>query len=196
MPSVGRVPGIVSRAELAKYASELAHGKDGESIAVEVGVYAGSYSAVILASWPGRLIGVDPYIDRYDEYDPTSYGLQSAREAAGGLYRKFRDRAELWEVTSLEAALRARKMGDGTAFRFVYIDGDHRPEAVLLDLAAWWPVVEPGGILAGHDFSVVGAPWAALVGPTVLGWCDVMRIPVVYVVPETPIWSWFVVKED
>jgi hypothetical protein len=34
----------------------------------------------------------------------------------------------------------------------VYIDADHEYEAVKADIAAWWPHVLPGGILAGHDY--------------------------------------------
>jgi predicted O-methyltransferase YrrM len=34
---------------------------------------------------------------------------------------------------------------------FVFIDGDHSYASVCADLAAWYPVVRNGGILAGHD---------------------------------------------
>lgn len=35
---------------------------------------------------------------------------------------------------------------------FVYIDAAHDYESVKADIAAWWPKVKPGGILAGHDY--------------------------------------------
>jgi hypothetical protein len=35
---------------------------------------------------------------------------------------------------------------------FVYIDGSHSYESVRNDIAAWWPLVAPGGILAGDDY--------------------------------------------
>lgn len=35
---------------------------------------------------------------------------------------------------------------------FVFIDACHAEEAVYADIAAWWPVVKPGGVLAGHDY--------------------------------------------
>jgi len=44
----------------------------------------------------------------------------------------------------------------------VFIDADHSEEAVSRDIAAWWPKVKPGGILAGHDFDepgVAAAVW-------------------------------------
>jgi hypothetical protein len=36
---------------------------------------------------------------------------------------------------------------------FVYIDGDHSYEFVSTDIKAWWPKVQSGGILAGHDYT-------------------------------------------
>jgi len=39
---------------------------------------------------------------------------------------------------------------------FVFIDADHRYEAVIKDLAAWVPKLKSGGILCGHDIHLVG----------------------------------------
>ena len=35
---------------------------------------------------------------------------------------------------------------------FVFIDGDHKYDAVCEDIRAWLPKVKPGGLLAGHDY--------------------------------------------
>jgi len=35
---------------------------------------------------------------------------------------------------------------------FLYVDADHRYEAVLGDLLDWWPHVRRGGLIAGDDF--------------------------------------------
>jgi predicted O-methyltransferase YrrM len=35
---------------------------------------------------------------------------------------------------------------------FVFIDATHTYDAVSRDIAAWWPKVKPGGLLAGHDY--------------------------------------------
>ena len=51
-------------------------------------------------------------------------------------------------ASSLQAA---ECFADGY-FDLVYIDGDHRYEAVLADLRAWYPKVAAGGILAGDDW--------------------------------------------
>jgi predicted O-methyltransferase YrrM len=35
---------------------------------------------------------------------------------------------------------------------FVFVDANHKYEAVLEDLDAWWPKISPGGVLCGDDF--------------------------------------------
>ena len=36
----------------------------------------------------------------------------------------------------------------------VYVDGDHRYEAVLADFKGWLPKLRAGGVMAGHDWSM------------------------------------------
>lgn len=45
----------------------------------------------------------------------------------------------------------ARLFADGY-FDFVYVDASHRYQDVKQDIADWWPMVRPGGMLAGHDY--------------------------------------------
>jgi hypothetical protein len=40
------------------------------------------------------------------------------------------------------------------AFDFVYIDADHSYEAIKHDLELAWPLIRPGGALAGHDYTL------------------------------------------
>ena len=42
-------------------------------------------------------------------------------------------------------------------FDFVYLDADHREEAVIRDITAWKPKVRKGGILSGHDYYNAGS---------------------------------------
>ena len=46
----------------------------------------------------------------------------------------------------------ASKMFPDEYFDFVYIDGDHRYEYVVLDIKSWLPKVKKRGILGGHDY--------------------------------------------
>lgn len=36
---------------------------------------------------------------------------------------------------------------------FIFIDGDHRYEAVKKDLKGWFPKLKIGGVIAGHDYN-------------------------------------------
>lgn len=37
---------------------------------------------------------------------------------------------------------------------FVFVDGDHRYEGVKRDLDAWWPKIQRGRWIGGHDFNM------------------------------------------
>jgi hypothetical protein len=47
---------------------------------------------------------------------------------------------------------RAARLFAPASVDFVFIDAGHDYQSVLSDLAAWWPRVKPGGVLAGHDY--------------------------------------------
>jgi len=58
-------------------------------------------------------------------------------------------------VLSGDSSTMAGNVKDGS-LDFVFIDADHRYEAVIKDLAAWVPKLKPGGMLCGHDIHLVG----------------------------------------
>lgn len=120
---------------------------------VEVGVCQGRFSANLLSFWPGHLHLVDawaPLKDYGEEYDhEKNYELTHQR------LKEYEGRYEIHRKTSLEAA------GDfeNESFDFVYLDANHAYEAVRDDLAAWWPKVKRGGMLAGDDYGIVEEQW-------------------------------------
>lgn len=126
------------------------------NIAVEVGVWRGDYTSIIIAMLqPNKFYGVDPYriFDDYkDQPDPNEYANQQNLDK---LFERVQNRyarwpnAELMRTTGVEAAASF----EDNSIDFVYIDGDHTYEFVRKDIAAWWPKVRPGGILSGHDFT-------------------------------------------
>lgn len=111
-------------------------------VVAEVGVDKGEFSWYLLEySWIDKLYCVDPW--------PGERGERSYRHAAGLLDDSDR-RVELLRMTSIEAArwFAARNQ----QLDFVYIDANHSRRSVEQDIAAWWPLVRPGGCLAGHDY--------------------------------------------
>lgn len=124
--------------------------------AIEVGVWRGDYSKVIIDSLnPKNFYGVDPYLlhDGYaDCPDDTEFANQKNLD---GLYENVKLRynnlssATLMRTTGIQATTHFQDQ----ELDFVYIDGDHSYDFVSKDIKAWWPKIKPGGILSGHDYT-------------------------------------------
>lgn len=128
-----------NRTELAKYFAQL-----GFKVGAEVGVLAGSYSAILCQSIPGLKL-----------YCVDSWGLNSQRKKDYYLGKYEQAKAlllpydcELIRKTSTDAV---KDFGFET-LDFVYLDADHRYEFIATDLSLWAQKVRPGGIVAGHDY--------------------------------------------
>lgn len=128
------------------------------AVAVEVGTWRGDYAQIICdALQPEKFYAVDPYAlyEGYtDKPDVNEFANQQnldnlaakvslrVKGMNGGrpselIRKQGKDAAELFEDNSLD---------------FVYLDADHKYEAVKHDIATWFPKVKSGGILCGHDY--------------------------------------------
>lgn len=134
------------------------------SIGCEVGVFAGRFSAEILAIVrPGRLHLVDTWEGAYEMLEAKEgdwsgkAGWQPFRmtgeEAYAEVRRKFARQIASGQVavhrcTSFDFL---RSIEDST-LDWIYLDGDHAYECVSRELAlARWRV-KPGGWILGHDY--------------------------------------------
>ena len=135
-----------NRMELAVYFRD-----QGYTMGVEVGVFNGFYSEVLMETIPNlRLWGVDPYMV-YEGYRDHKFvkSMQDAEAFAHGLLEGY-PQYEFLKMTSQEAAMKF----DPNSLDFVFIDGNHAFEYVKEDLELWTPKVKSGGIVSGHDYYV------------------------------------------
>lgn len=120
------------------------HLKGVKGIGVEIGCLDGYSSAVILDASELHLTSIDPFV-------PDS--MESSLIGSAGRYVEnvgpYDPRAALWPMYSHEAAPIWRD--EKAALDFLFIDGDHRWEAVDQDFTDWTPMIKKGGILAIHD---------------------------------------------
>ena len=116
---------------------------------VEVGVNQGRFAAFVLGRWDGLYTGVDPWQTLTDYNDAVNKRnrLKDYNTAVSSLGR-FGERVTLMRMTSEQAA----PSFDAGSVGAVYLDGNHSKAAVTQDLNTWWPKLQRGGILAGHDY--------------------------------------------
>jgi Methyltransferase domain len=128
---------------------ELAHLCNNRGIkqAVEVGVEYGHFAYDFLREWSGdTLLLVDDYASHPEH---PGNRLPDIVTVALTMVMNYRGRYRFFGLPSIEAAAQLPvwfKPG------FVYIDASHDFDSAIADMRAWWPKIEPGGILAGHDY--------------------------------------------
>lgn len=114
----------------------------------EIGVADGRYSEILCQKIPGLFLhAVDPWAKydgnwRSDEYQDKAYYMARTR------LRPYQ--ADIMRHTSLVAA----EMIPNGSLDFVFIDGAHDFNNVMLDVILWTPKVRKGGIVSGHDYYV------------------------------------------
>lgn len=116
---------------------------------VEVGSWKGRSTAALAEYTSGIVFAVDTWKGSA-EHKEIEIG------PAGALFKQFIENTKGLPVlpimgTSLEAAKHFKDSGF-KVFDMIFIDGDHAPESVSLDIQAWKPLLQDGGLLCGHDY--------------------------------------------
>lgn len=110
--------------------------------AVEVGVFRGNHAASMCRYIrPGVLFAVDGY-QAWNEWEHLGPLLESARTSARRRLQKHR--VIFIEQNCLDVVF--------PLLDCVYIDAAHDLESVRKHIRHWWPMVQPGGVMGGHDF--------------------------------------------
>jgi predicted O-methyltransferase YrrM len=143
------VPGWMERDELAWLAAMARHAQ----VVVEIGSHQGRSTLALADHCPGLVYAIDPWEGPCLREDGTTapndwavydaFATHLALHLASGRVVAL----QMSSVIALRQLLAAHVLAD-----LVFIDGDHRHEAVAADLALGWLLVRSGGRLAGHDY--------------------------------------------
>jgi SAM-dependent methyltransferase len=114
--------------------------------AAEIGVDRAEWAGIFLQRWIGHEYwGIDPY----RPYRDMPWNRESDYLFAVDKLKRFSHRGKLIRDESLTVAATFERH----SLDFIYIDGAHDYTSVRDDIRAWWPVLQPNGILAGHDWT-------------------------------------------
>lgn len=115
-------------------------------------------------TWPGgpgtvgsraHYVAVDIWQQRDGSYnDSANVGPHSQvtrLKETISLLEPFWHFVQIWQLPSKTAA----RVFDKDSLDFVYIDGAHDYNSVMLDLSTWWSKLRPGGLLGGDDYDTV-----------------------------------------
>jgi hypothetical protein len=138
--------GSGTREDLASLFGDL-----GYQIGAEIGVMEADYSLVLFKN--NRHLKKLYCIDSWKGYVDHKYNIP--QERMDRAYQKTLERlngypVEIIRKNSVEAS---KDIPDGS-LDFVYIDGGHDFDNVMLDLIHWIPKVRLKGIISGHDYRV------------------------------------------
>ena len=121
-------------------------------VAVEVGVEGGLFSDHILRHWKGaRLIAVDPWEYQVGWQDSPNVGQAEQDQRYAAVVTRLAPYGARADIRRAYSVATAYRVPDGS-LDFAYLDARHDEASVAEDIAAWWPKVRSGGILAGHDY--------------------------------------------
>lgn len=129
---------------------------------LEVGVALGGHAETLLRYCDiDNYYGIDPY-KCFDPNDAFSSAIQkyspneSPQQNFDYLYtwvkevrlNPYAEKCHLIRKSSVEASA----LFQNNSLDCIFIDGDHRYEAVMEDLRAWFPKLKPRGVLCGDDY--------------------------------------------
>lgn len=115
--------------------------REGMTSGVELGVQRGIFSAEILDRWQScnRYVLVDLWSE------PNAF-----KPEVDARLSNYTDRVNIESCQDFTTSC-AQKYA-GQQFDYIYVDARHDYKGVTEDLDAWWPLLRPGGIFAGHDY--------------------------------------------
>lgn len=130
---------------------------------IEVGVWKGRTTALLARSapWSARIWAVDNWRGTPDDEGQHALYSEQADETGDAVYYEFYKNLEtpiqagrVFPVRMDSVAAADHLLAQyGRTFDMVFLDADHRYEAVRADIVAYSRLLIPGGLLCGHDYS-------------------------------------------
>jgi hypothetical protein len=117
------------------------------NLGAEIGVRLGRFSKKLCDKNPNlKLYCIDPwmgYNSKYGDARQEKIYVEFLRRMVG-----YGERIEVIRKTSMDAV----PMFDDRSLDFVFIDGNHKFDFVMMDILHWTQKVKRGGIIMCHDF--------------------------------------------
>jgi hypothetical protein len=124
-------------------------------VGLEIGNYDGTGADFLLTSLPQlTLYGIDPYQIYTDWNGRLTHHADdpdSAEKKAKIKLAKHEQRFIHYKQTSDDALVNF----ENDFFDFIFIDGLHTYEQVLLDCKNYYPKLKQGGVFSGHDYNTI-----------------------------------------
>lgn len=121
----------------------------GYKVGAEIGVDKGHFASLMFGGIPGlKMYLVDPYKD----YQGIQRYVRTRDEANKIAHKAMKGCSAVWIEEKGEIAF--NKIQDNS-LDFVYIDGNHRYDYVMLDVILWSRKVRLGGMVSGHDYNTI-----------------------------------------
>jgi predicted O-methyltransferase YrrM len=133
----------------------LAEQASKRSQVVEIGSYLGRSTRALADNTCGRVYAIDTWknADRHPFGPPPV--LCEEDWCWQGFLRNVRDlipeKLEVRRRKSIDAAFELYR--EGKRFDMIFIDGSHEYGDVVSDIVVWEPLLAPGGLICGHDFT-------------------------------------------
>ena len=124
---------------------------------VEIGVFNGDSSEVLLKTKPERLYLIDPWdgVNISGDADGNNVKTINLEHSYYELMSRFIESKAVRLIRGRSPPALNEICMDGTSFvDAVYIDGDHSYQGVKKDLFAAYRLVRPGGWIMGHDYEM------------------------------------------
>ncbi len=136
-----KIDGWMSEDELAFLGSQAANAKN----ALQIGCYKGRSSFVIGKNIKGSLLDIDSFVG---DFGNTLSTADLASTYIKNIHELLGKKIELIIGNSQDILKILNKK-----FDLIFVDGGHSYENVKMDIQLSIPLLRPGGMLCGHDYS-------------------------------------------